>query len=134
MDTEVIIQAGQYGVPIHACSLPSAGGIGQLECATVFSPVQAALGNEIGAMVRRFMRSPEIDEASLNWSEMSSIRVGGQGGPAYHRGLFREGRDDLGVCFGLSFSRYCDLMPKSLSRKEPTDAIDHRNCRPEENL
>jgi len=189
MDTEVIIQAGQYGVPIHACSLPSAGGtaplsvpamslmataeilgmttmahilapgtpviatplmfaldmrtgsalqssveamqaanisiqlvkqgfglishtygsgsdtpdadhqsmaerallmqnialagadilggVGQLECATVFSPVQAVLDNEIGAMLRRFRRSPKIDEASLNWDELSSIRVGG---------------------------------------------------------
>jgi trimethylamine:corrinoid methyltransferase-like protein len=53
------------------------GGVGQLECATVFSPVQAVLDNEIGAMVRRFIRSPQIDEASLNWEELSQIRVGG---------------------------------------------------------
>jgi len=216
MDTEVIIQAGQYGVPIHACSLPSAGGtaplsvpamalmaaaeilgmmtmahilapgtpviatplmftldmrtgsalqssveamqaanmsiqlmksfgmmahtygsgsdtpdadhqsmaeramlmqnvalsgadilggIGQLECATVFSPVQAVLDNEIGSMVRRFLRSPEIDEASLNWDELSSIRVGGHFLDSDHtvsqcRDQFipkvfqRDGRDD----------------------------------------
>lgn len=216
MDTEVIIQAGQYGVPIHACSLPSAGGtaplsvpamalmaaaeilgmmtmahilspgtpviatplmftldmrtgsalqssveamqaanmsiqlmksfgmmthtygsgsdtpdadhqsmaerallmqnvalsgadilggIGQLECATVFSPVQAVLDNEVGAMVRRFLRSPEIDEASLNWDELSSIRVGGHFLDSDHtvsqcRDQFipkvfqRDGRDD----------------------------------------
>ncbi len=53
------------------------GGIGQLECATVFSPVQAALDNEIGAMVRRFIQQPSIDETALNWAEVSSIRVGG---------------------------------------------------------
>ncbi|MFV2035664.1 MAG: trimethylamine methyltransferase family protein, partial [Halocynthiibacter sp.] len=53
------------------------GGIGQLECATVFSPVQAVLDNEVGAMLRRFLQSPQIDEESLNWNELSSIRAGG---------------------------------------------------------
>jgi trimethylamine:corrinoid methyltransferase-like protein len=53
------------------------GGVGQLECATVFSPVQAVLDNEIGAMIRRFIRTPEISEDSLNWDEMCKIRVGG---------------------------------------------------------
>lgn len=53
------------------------GGIGQLECATVFSPVQAVLDNEVGAMMRRFLRVPEIDDAALNWEELSRIRVGG---------------------------------------------------------
>ena len=53
------------------------GGVGQLECATVFSPVQAVLDNEIGSMLRRFTRSPQIDEAALNWEELSQIRVGG---------------------------------------------------------
>lgn len=53
------------------------GGVGQLECATVFSPVQAVLDNEIGAMMRRFIRVPEISEEALNWQEMSQIRVGG---------------------------------------------------------
>lgn len=188
MDTEVIIQAGQYGVPIHACSLPSAGGtaplsvpalslmacaeilgmmtmahilapgtpviatplmfvldmrtgsalqssaealqaanmsiqlmrsfgmmthtygsgsdtpdadhqsmaersllmqnvalagadilggIGQLECATVFSPVQAVLDNEIGGVIRRFIRTPEISETALNWQDMLNVPVGG---------------------------------------------------------
>ncbi|MFT7594313.1 MAG: trimethylamine--corrinoid protein Co-methyltransferase [Paracoccaceae bacterium] len=53
------------------------GGVGQLECATVFSPVQAVLDNEIGAMVRRFIRAPQVDEASLNWDEISAVAVGG---------------------------------------------------------
>jgi trimethylamine--corrinoid protein Co-methyltransferase len=53
------------------------GGIGQLECATVFSPVQAVLDNEMGAMMRQFAAPPQIDEASLNWSEMLSVAVGG---------------------------------------------------------
>lgn len=53
------------------------GGIGQLECATVFSPVQAVLDNELAGMARRFLRRPEITEDSLNWGEMSHIAVGG---------------------------------------------------------
>lgn len=53
------------------------GGVGQLECATVFSPVQAVLDNEIGAMLRRFMEVPRITDDMLNWEETASIRAGG---------------------------------------------------------
>ncbi|MEP2534218.1 trimethylamine methyltransferase family protein [Shimia sp.] len=53
------------------------GGIGQLECATVFSPVQAVLDNEIGAMTRRFLRTPDISDESLNFDEMMKVAVGG---------------------------------------------------------
>lgn len=53
------------------------GGIGQLECATVFSPVQAVLDNEMGAMMRRFTHPPQVDAESLNWEEMLSVAAGG---------------------------------------------------------
>ncbi len=53
------------------------GGVGQLECATVFCPVQAVLDKEMGTMMRRFTRPPQIDEASLNWQEMLNVSVGG---------------------------------------------------------
>ena len=53
------------------------GGVGQLECATVFSPVQAVLDNELGAMLRRFVRKPSLSDADLNWDEMMRIRTGG---------------------------------------------------------
>ncbi len=53
------------------------GGVGQLECATVFSPVQAVLDNEVGAMLRRFIRAPDVSDDALNWDEISSIRAGG---------------------------------------------------------
>ncbi|WP_167685679.1 trimethylamine methyltransferase family protein [Parasedimentitalea denitrificans] len=53
------------------------GGVGQLECATVFSPVQAVLDNEIGAMTSRFLRVPDISEDSMNWDEMCKVAVGG---------------------------------------------------------
>lgn len=81
------------------------GGIGQLECATVFSPVQAVLDNEIGAMVRKFVERPAIDDEALNWEEMSKIRTGGHFLDSTHtlalcrrqyqpEIFLREGRDD----------------------------------------
>jgi len=81
------------------------GGVGQLECATVFSPVQAVLDNEIGAMVRRFIRKPRLDKASLNWEAMMAIRPGGHFLDSAHtiancrdqllpKVFQRQGRDD----------------------------------------
>ena len=81
------------------------GGVGQLECATVFSPVQAVLDNEVGAMMRRYIRKPGIDAEGLNWDEMMRIRVGGHFLDSAHTirtcrdqlspGVFlRRGRDD----------------------------------------
>ncbi len=81
------------------------GGIGQLECATVFSPVQAVLDNEIGAILRRFIEIPEISDESLNWTEVSSIRTGGHFLDSGHtlkycrsqqtpKVFLRQGRDD----------------------------------------
>ena len=52
------------------------GGVGQLECATVFSPVQAVLDNEIGAMLRRFIEVPDVSDESLNWDQVSTIGTG----------------------------------------------------------
>ncbi|PSL19750.1 trimethylamine methyltransferase family protein [Shimia abyssi] len=81
------------------------GGIGQLECATVFSPVQAVLDNEIGAMIRRFLRVPEISDEALNFDGMMNVAVGGHFLDADHtvtgcrdqftpRIFQRVGRDD----------------------------------------
>jgi trimethylamine---corrinoid protein Co-methyltransferase len=52
------------------------GGVGQLECATVFSPVQAVLDNEIGGKMRRFIRKPSLELEALNWDEFMHIRTG----------------------------------------------------------
>ncbi|SMP33506.1 trimethylamine methyltransferase family protein [Shimia sagamensis] len=53
------------------------GGIGQLECATVFCPVQAVLDNELGGMTRRFLQVPDVNDAALNFEEMLKVPVGG---------------------------------------------------------
>lgn len=81
------------------------GGVGQLECATVFSPVQAVLDNEVGAMMRRFIRKPVLDRAALNFDEIMQIRAGGHFLDSAHtiahcrdqllpKVFRRQGRDD----------------------------------------
>lgn len=81
------------------------GGIGQLECATVFSPVQAVLDNEVGTMVRKFMQPADVSAETLNWEEILKVRAGGHFLDSAHtlalcREQFqpdvflREGRDD----------------------------------------
>ncbi|MCK6453752.1 MAG: trimethylamine methyltransferase family protein [Alphaproteobacteria bacterium] len=53
------------------------GGVGQLECATVFSPVQAVIDNEIGAMARSYLRTPAVDDESLAWGDLLQLDPGG---------------------------------------------------------
>ncbi|MCA8967332.1 MAG: trimethylamine methyltransferase family protein, partial [Planctomycetes bacterium] len=81
------------------------GGVGQLECATVFSPVQAVLDDELGAMLRRTLRPPAVDADTLAFDEVAGMRPGGhfldslhtlrhcrsQHAPAV---FLRQGRDD----------------------------------------
>lgn len=81
------------------------GGIGQLECATVFSPVQAVLDNEIGAMIRRATDPVDTGADCLNWEEVQKVRAGGHFLDSAHTlslcrdqhqpdVFLREGRDD----------------------------------------
>jgi len=53
------------------------GGVGQLECATVFSPVQAILDNELGRMLRRYQAVPEVTDTDLSWRDLLTIKSGG---------------------------------------------------------
>lgn len=53
------------------------GGVGQLECATVFSPIQAILDNELGAMQRAWLHTPPVDDESLAWDLMLKVEQGG---------------------------------------------------------
>ncbi|HXQ66116.1 MAG TPA: trimethylamine methyltransferase family protein [Alphaproteobacteria bacterium] len=53
------------------------GGAGQLECATAFSPVQAVLDDEYGAMLQHFLRTPAVDDETLAWQDMRTVKHGG---------------------------------------------------------
>ena len=52
------------------------GGVGQLETATVFCPVQAVLDDETGGFLRSLIQTPPIDDETLNWQEVSEIGIG----------------------------------------------------------
>ncbi|MGO1118871.1 trimethylamine methyltransferase family protein [Rhodovibrionaceae bacterium A322] len=77
VDVQSMAERALLGQTVVTSGADILGGIGQLECATVFSPVQAVLDNEVGAMLRKFIQVPDVSESSLNWQEISSIRTGG---------------------------------------------------------
>lgn len=53
------------------------GGVGQLQTATVFDPVQAVLDDELGGYLRALVAVPDLGEAAFNWDEVSEIGLGG---------------------------------------------------------
>jgi len=53
------------------------GGVGQLECATVFSPIQAILDNEMGAMLNKYLQASPVDDDSTAWELLERIEAGG---------------------------------------------------------
>ncbi len=90
------------------------GGVGQLECATVFSPVQAVLDNEIGGMMRQLTQAPDVSEESLNWNEISRVESGGH---------FLDSPHTLKYC-------YEQHRPKAFLRQDRDgyEAADRRNA------
>ncbi len=105
VDVQSMAERALLGQAVALSGVDILGGVGQLECATVFSPVQAVLDNEIGAILRRFIEIPEITDESLNWAEVSSIRSGGHFLDSGHtlkycrdqvtpKAFLRQGRDD----------------------------------------
>ncbi len=77
VDIQSMTERALLGQDIVLAGADILGGVGQLECATVFSPVQAVLDNELGSMVRRYIQVPEINDENLNWNEVPTIRAGG---------------------------------------------------------
>jgi trimethylamine:corrinoid methyltransferase-like protein len=53
------------------------GGVGQLGCATIFSPIQAILDNEHGAMMNQYLRASPVDDESTGWEVLRDIEPGG---------------------------------------------------------
>jgi len=53
------------------------GGVGQLECATVFSPIQAIIDNELGSMQRAWLHTPPVDDDTLAWELILGVEQGG---------------------------------------------------------
>ena len=77
VDVQGAAERAMLGQSVARAGADILGGVGQLECATVFSPVQAVLDDEMGAMLRKLLTPPEVSAAAMNWGEVMGIRVGG---------------------------------------------------------
>ncbi|MFO1169866.1 MAG: trimethylamine methyltransferase family protein [Hyphomicrobiaceae bacterium] len=105
LDVQSMTERALLGQTVALAGADILGGVGQLECATVFSPVQAVLDNEVGGMLRRYIRMPEANDETFDWPELSTIRAGGHFLDSRHtlrycrdqlvpEAFMRQGRDD----------------------------------------
>jgi len=84
------------------------GGIGQLECATVFSPTQAVIDNELGAMMRHYLATPAVDDDTLAWRQMLDVELGGHFLADEHTLTHCRDNLDSGVFLRLARDAYED--------------------------
>ena len=76
-DMQSMAERAMLGQAVALAGADILGGVGQLETATVFSPVQAVLDDEVGAMIRKALTPPEVSPEAMNFDEVFGIRVGG---------------------------------------------------------
>lgn len=76
VDGQSMAERAMLGQLVALAGTDILGGVGQLECATVFSPVQAVLDNELGSMFRGTIQAPPVNDESFNWQEISKIGIG----------------------------------------------------------
>lgn len=149
VDVQSMAERALLGHSIALSGADILGGVGQLECATVFSPVQAVLDNEIGATLRRFKRMPVVDDETLNWSEIPLVRPGGHFLDSLHTLKYcrdqlqpdvmqRANRDDYENsgrrtaldaarerCLDYMSRPLPDTVPGAEARKEMADIVAH---------
>ncbi|MDQ2089017.1 trimethylamine methyltransferase family protein [Marimonas arenosa] len=77
VDGQSMAERALLGQAVALAGADILGGVGQLETATVFSPVQAVLDNEIGSMIRKQLTPPEVSAEAMNFDEVLAVRVGG---------------------------------------------------------
>lgn len=142
VDMQSMAERALLGQEVALAGADILGGVGQLESATVFSPVQAVLDDELGSQLRRYLKVDEIDSESLNWPEISAIRAGGHFLDSGHtlkycrdqlspRAFLRLGRDDYEasgrrtafeqareICLALIARPAPDHLPDEMAREE----------------
>jgi trimethylamine:corrinoid methyltransferase-like protein len=72
-DRQSMAERAMLGQAVALAGADILGGVGQLQTATVFDPVQAVMDDELGTYLRRLIATPEVDEAAFNWDELSQI-------------------------------------------------------------
>ena len=76
VDGQSMAERAMLGQTVAMSGADILGGVGQLECATVFSPIQAVLDDELGAFYRSLICAPKIDDEAMNWEEVSKVAIG----------------------------------------------------------
>lgn len=76
-DHQSMAERAMLGQAVAMAGTDILGGVGQLQTATVFDPVQAVLDDALGGYLRALIRAPEVDVAAMNWDEVSAVAVGG---------------------------------------------------------
>jgi len=77
VDRQSMAERALLGQAVALSGADILGGVGQLETATVFSPVQAVLDDEVGAMIRKALTPPDVSVEAMNFDEVLGVRVGG---------------------------------------------------------
>lgn len=103
-DHQSMAERAMLGQMVALAGADILGGVGQLQTATVFDPVQAVLDDEMGGYLRALIRSPDLDEAAFNWDELREIGISGHFLASKHTlalcrdqyrpGVFRRDRRD----------------------------------------
>ncbi len=75
-DRQSMVERTALGQAVAMAGGDIMGGVGQLETATVFCPIQAVLDDEMGGYLRALSRAPDIDDAAFNWDEISQMGIG----------------------------------------------------------
>ncbi|MCB1350680.1 MAG: trimethylamine methyltransferase family protein [Maritimibacter sp.] len=76
-DRQSMAERAMLGQAVALAGADILGGVGQLQTATMFCPVQAVLDDELGAYLRALIQTPEVDEAEFNWEELKEIGISG---------------------------------------------------------
>jgi trimethylamine:corrinoid methyltransferase-like protein len=75
-DRQSMAERAMLGQAVALAGADILGGVGQLETATVFCPVQAVMDNALGGYLRALIQKPDLSEAAFNWDEVSEIGIG----------------------------------------------------------
>ncbi len=137
VDGQSMAERAMLGQMVSLSGADILGGVGQLECATVFSPVQAVLDNELGAYYRRLIQAPPINDEAFNWDEISTVGIGSHFLDSAHTLKYcrnqhfpkvfqRTGRDDYEAnnragAFEAARDRVADLLKAAPAKDLPDE-------------
>lgn len=141
-DIQSMAERALLGETVALAGADILGGVGQLQTATVFDPVQAVLDDALGGYLRALVASPPVDEAAFNWEELSRIGIGGHFLASqqtlalcrtqYRPGVFRrDRRDDYDKAGRRGAWEEARDRAKALIAADPPDGLPDDHARAE---